>query len=134
MRFYVKVEDGDVVDGPKPISGSPTDAPNTDWGADQMLKHGFYEVDLTHDEYTEKIDYENPTVMEDYVVYPRIPLQADEKAIKENSYSHYQRLKEYPSDNEKLEALWAKVVNDDDSLILEVQQKIDNINAKYPIK
>lgn len=134
MRYYVKVEDGDVVEGPLEISASVTESPNTDWPAEQMLKHGFYEVNLLYNPQTEKIDYDNPTVTEDSVVYPRLPLSDDERVEAQNTFSQEMRRREYPSDHEITQALWSKVVLEDDGPVEELIHRIDNTNAKYPIK
>jgi len=134
MRYYVKVEDGDVVDGPRQISSNESDSPNENWGKDQMGKHGYFEVNLDHDERTEKIDYDNPTVAEDGVEYPCIPLLDAEKVAYDNSWAEAKRLAEYPTDQEKVEAFWQHVAYSNNKLVADIILRIEAVNQKYPLK
>lgn len=73
-RYYVKVVNGVVVDGPRLMSSNISEAPNTNWQADQMKRWDFIEVDISCDKEKEFIDYANPVVNGDSVTYNRIQL------------------------------------------------------------
>jgi hypothetical protein len=75
--FFVTVREGQVVSGPELLSPLPTLSPNIAWKPAQLKAHGFFIVDLSCAP-GEKIDYENPTVTEAGVTYPRIPKTAEE--------------------------------------------------------
>ncbi len=72
IRYYVKVESGVVVLGPKVLSSNPTDSPNTEWSKGQMKLNGFYEVSVECNELKEYRDLNNPTITSDGVSYPII--------------------------------------------------------------
>ena len=72
-RYYVKVVDGVIVDGPKEISESQKESPNVEWTREQMNRHGFFEVDVTMDALTETIDLVNPIITPTAVTFNRIP-------------------------------------------------------------
>lgn len=43
---YVKMKDGVVIEGPKPLSGDPTASPNIYWEAPQLAVHEITLVDI----------------------------------------------------------------------------------------
>lgn len=72
MRQYVRVVNGTITEGPKPLSEKDSISPNQYWGFDQMKENGFFEVDLKIDSVIESIDYQNPSIKTNSVTYPRI--------------------------------------------------------------
>lgn len=78
---YVEIKDG-VVSEPKKVSNSRTASPNTHWSAEQMKKHGYFIVDVSHDDQVEKIDYDNPIITDNAVDFAKIPL--DSEVVKGN--------------------------------------------------
>ena len=72
MNHYVKVQNGVVVDGPKPLSSSESDTPSQNWSSEQMRLHGFFRVDISCDSIKETVDFQNPIITEDSVTYNRI--------------------------------------------------------------
>ena len=94
MKHYCKISNGQVMGGPYLISSSPTESPNKDWGLNQMKLNGFLPTDIDYDESMEMIDFANPIVMEDKVVYPRLPanLNAVKSARIQRFRSHAAKL------------------------------------------
>lgn len=108
--LYVKIENGKIVEGPKNISSSESDSPNIHWGYNQLKANGYFIVDLAHDPMTEKIDYANPVITEDAVIYPILHLNASEGNAEWNKRAIFMRSLEYPPINEIIVALWEKVI------------------------
>lgn len=104
MRYYVKVANGVVIGNPSLISGNSSDSPNTSWGLEQMKLNGYLPTDLSCDELVERIDYDNPIVMEDKVVYPRLPanLNAVKSARIQRFRSHAAKLIRDKYQNEEI--------------------------------
>lgn len=74
MTHYVRIHNGQVVEGPLPLSNSPKDSPNSMWGKEQLKANRFYLVDMRHDRVEEDIDLANPEINHELVmvIYPRI--------------------------------------------------------------
>lgn len=132
--IYVKVQNGKIVEGPAEVSPNESDSPNTNWGAEQMKLNGIFLVDLDHDPLTEKIDYDNPVIYSNSVVYPKISLSTAEAITASNAEAIQKRLAEYPTSEEKLNALWEYTTNNDQSLLNNLSNKISQINKKYPLQ
>ena len=137
MKHYVKVIDGKIVEGPKEISNSESDSPNTNWGNQQMSLNDFFFVDLSHDPMTEKIDYENPMIIGDgsvyQVSYPRIPLSDTSKTDLHNDEQLKKREAEYPTVQEYVKAMWLEMTKGDASLTNELMSRIQATDEKYPL-
>ena len=132
MRYYVHVENGLVTSGPHSLSSSESVSPNVHWGLEQMKLNGYLPADLSHDPMTEKIDYANPVVTEDLVVYNRIPLSGSESQEKANKEADRLRRSEYPSIEETLEAVYESLAFNDDTKLQAIVLKRSQVDAKYP--
>lgn len=131
---YVKVEKGIIVDGPRELSQSESDSPNVHWGPDQLRANSWFEVDLTHDPLTERIDYANPNINGDYVSYPRLPLTESESKSLFNKAAIISRIKGYRDGGCSIEeltvALWELVVEDRHESAEAIQKIRELIKAK----
>lgn len=72
-RFYVQVQNGQVMGGPNTLSTLGHESPNVFWSKDQMKRHGYFEVSIQFDPSVESIDMDNPVITGDAVTYNRIP-------------------------------------------------------------
>lgn len=131
---YVKVIDGLIVEGPKEVSSNESDSPNVHWGSEQLKLNNIFFVDIDHDPLSEKIDYANPVITKESVTYSRISLSASEVITVSNDSATKKRLLEYPTFEEKLNALWEYIANNDQSSLNNLNNRINQINNKYPIK
>jgi|SRR3989338_1234742 len=103
-RHYVKVVDGVVIGYPEQLSESGSATPNTSWKPEQMKLHGFYEVDLSHDEVEETIDLDLYEIDGDFVVFAKVKKSSSE--ILDNSRN--KKLIELNSKaNNKIESLYS---------------------------
>lgn len=136
MNYYVKVVDGEVKGLPQVLSPYNSDTPNANWSIDQMRLNGFFIVYLDFDPKTQKVDYDNPIVSEESVVYPI--LDKTEEELLEDYTREYKdlRKKEYIekglTEESLIIALWEKVLEGKDSLANEIQTKRLEVKEKYP--
>ena len=124
---------GKVVGRPMPVSSSPTESPNDQWGPSQMKLNGFMYCNMEHNPTIEKLDFDSWEIIEDEVHFSTIPLTADEINSKSNVENESKRKAEQPSLEEKVDALWDSFVHDNHDKLLDIQSKIANINLKYPV-
>lgn len=131
-RFYVKVVDGKVVDGPHPMSSSESDSPNVNWGPEQLKLNNIFIVNLDHDPLTQVVDYTSPKITKDAVTYPILSLPDDQKIINTNKSLDENRRREYPSTDELIIALWEKVVEERPEYADKLQKLRVDVKLKYP--
>lgn len=128
MKYYVIMDDDVVIGGPFELSSSESASPNIYWPITQMKLNGYLPADLSHDPETEKVDFSNPLVTSDIVVYGKTPLTKGELDAKVDA----KRLREYPTESEEHKALWASIVDGDNSLIDQILVKRNQVDTKYP--
>lgn len=68
-KHYVKVLNGAVVEGPLLLSDDGTKSPNSAWRTEQLKTHGYFLVDLSHDPISQEIDFANPIISSNSVIY-----------------------------------------------------------------
>lgn len=134
MSFYVKVSNGVIVEGPKELQSSESSSPNVNWSKEQMKLNGYFIVDMSHDHLTEKVDTNNPTIMESGVTFPRIQLSAQDADTAYNASQIKKRVQEYPSINDLTVALWELIMEDRPQEADAVQLLRVSIKQKYPKK
>lgn len=133
-KYYVKVNNGQIVEGPQELSGSSTDSPNIFWGQEQMSLNNIFLVDIDCDPLIEKIDFENPIIKSDSVSYLRIQLTLDEQIIAWNKDVLSKRLNEYPPVSDVCVALWEFVIENRPQSSKNIQILREAIKMKYPKK
>lgn len=131
MKFYVYMLDGQVDSRPIPISGNPSESPNTSWGLDQLKKNNMLPCEINYDPTTEEPDYENPQIYENMVEFVGKSLSEAKRKQLFNQEQDKRRQSEYPSITDKVEALFTYCTTNDrsglDALVLWIQ----SVNDKY---
>lgn len=132
MSHYVVIKDGLVTGGPFELFNDENRSPNSHWGLEQMKLNGFLPADLSHNPQVEEIDFNNPIVTDDLVVYARKPLSASKIKENEDAVVDYQRKTEYPSMEETLEAVYESLAFGDDTKLQAIVTKRSQVDTKYP--
>jgi len=132
LRYYVHMLDGQVDSKPMVVSESQSESPNTSWGIDQMKKNDMLPCEINYDPATEEPDYENPKIYENMVEYIGKPLSEDKRKQRFNQEQDKRRQAEYPSLEEKVQALIEFGTMNDDTLLKSVKLRIEAVDKKYP--
>lgn len=129
---YVEFVDGKVVGLPKAISNSPTDSPNTQWSFEQMVLNNFAYCDVSYDPMVETIDYSSYSVINDTIIFQKIPLSDADKKILSDQQIDSKRRSEYPSIQDLCVALWELIIENNPTKSSELQTLRIAVKAKYP--
>ena len=133
MTYYVEMKDGKVIGIPKLLSTNDSDSPNDNWGAEQMKLNGYLFAEVNYDDTTQIPDYANPIISDSKVSYNNLALPKDESSKLTNEKILALRAQVYPSNDEKLSALWESWVNSNSKPIAELTKRIQDVDAKYPL-
>ena len=129
---YVKVIDGKIVEGPKELSASESDSPNSHWSDQQLKLNNIILVDTTHNPLTEKVDYSNPVITKDSVSFPVITLSLTDQTTLLNKEAIKGRLSEYLSIQDLTVALWEQIIENRPDSATAIQLIRTQIKKKYP--
>lgn len=70
MKYYIRVKDGQVIEGPKAMPSGETESPNIHWGKEQLKLNGILVADVETSD-SEFIDFQGYTFSNDTLTIPK---------------------------------------------------------------